>query len=209
MEFEKLVRQRRMVRRFAPEPVGEQSLARILDLARRGPSAGYTQGQSFVVVTDASRRAEIARIAKEPSYRERGFDPWLSEAPVHVVLCVSEQAYRERYREPDKLRAGSERQWPVPHWYVDGGCALMLLLLAAVDEGLGAGFLDLDAEGYRRLKDYLGIPDEVEPVGLVTIGVPAPDRRSGSLARGRKPLEQVVHRESWGASRRRLDVPGD
>ncbi len=199
MDFEELVRRRRMVRRFSPEPVSEEKLARILDLARRAPSAGFSQGQSFVVVTDAARRTEMARIAGEQAYLDRGFDPWLSGAPVHVVVCVSERAYRERYREPDKLRGGPERQWPVPHWYVDGGCALMLLLLAAVNEGLAAGFLDLGTEGYLRLRDLLGIPDDVQPIGLVTLGIPAADRRSGSLARGRKPLEEVVHRESWGS----------
>src|SRR5687767_4284561 len=142
-----------MVRRYTGEPVDEQRLARILDAARRGPSAGFTQGQSFVVVTEPERRAEIARIAGEPGYVAKGFDPWLSGAPVHIVMCVSEHAYRQRYREPDKLHGGEdEREWPVPYWYVDGGCALMLLLLAAANEGLAAGFLDLDAEGYDELR---------------------------------------------------------
>jgi nitroreductase len=199
LEFEELIRRRRMVRRYTAEPVDEQRLTRILDAARRGPSAGFTQGQSFVVVTDPARRAEIARIAGEPGYVAKGFEPWLSEAPVHIVMCVSENAYRERYREPDKLRSGPEREWPVPYWFVDGGCALMLLLLAAADEGLAAGFLDLDAGGYDQLRTFLGIPPDVEPIGLVTVGKPAPDRPSGSLARGRKPLTQVVHRERWGS----------
>ncbi|CAN5889331.1 nitroreductase family protein [soil metagenome] len=199
MEFDDLIRRRRMVRRYAHRPVGEERLARILDAARRGPSAGFTQGQSFVVVTDPVRREEIARIAGEPAYRARGFDPWLSSAPVHVVVCVSEQAYHDRYREPDKLQGGGERPWPVPYWYVDGGCALMLLLLAAANEGLAAGFLDLDEPGYAALKELLAIPGPVQPIGLVTIGVPAPDRPSGSLARGHKPVAEVVHRESWGS----------
>jgi nitroreductase len=199
LEFEELLKRRRMVRHYAPEPVDERSLNRILQAARRGPSAGFTQGQSFVVVTDPDRRAEIARVAGEPAYLERGFEPWLSSAPVHVVLCVSEEAYHRRYREPDKLAGGAERPWPVPYWYVDGGCALMLLLLAAANEDLAAGFLDLDAEGYGALKRLLTIPEEVQPIGLVTIGVPAPDRRSGSLTRGHKPEAEVVHRERWGS----------
>lgn len=199
MEFEELIRRRRMVRRYSGEPVDEERLGRILDAARRGPSAGFTQGQSFVVVTEQERRTEIARIAGEPGYVAKGFDPWLSGAPVHIVICVSEQAYRQRYREPDKLLGGAEREWPVPYWYVDGGCALMLLLLAAADEGLAAGFLDLDARGYDELRTLLGIPPDVEPIGLVTVGKPVPDRRSGSLARGRKPLNVVVHRERWGS----------
>lgn len=186
-----------MVRRFTGDPVEEAVLARILDAARRGPSAGYSQGQSFVVVTEPELRARVARIAGEHRYTARGFAPWVSSAPVHVVVCTSEAAYRRRYREPDKLRGGAERTWPVPYWYVDGGCALMLLLLAAVDEGLAAGFLDLDHAGYAQLKELLGIPDEVQAIGLVTIGVPADDRRSGSLDRGRRPVDEVVHREGW------------
>ncbi|MEX2587715.1 MAG: nitroreductase family protein, partial [Actinomycetota bacterium] len=144
MEFSQVVRRRRMVRRYTAEPVSEDQVARIVDTARRGPSAGFTQGQSFVVVTDGDLRSEIARLAGEPGYLRRGFDPWLSSAPVHVVCCVSEEVYRRRYEEPDKRKpAAAARTWPVPYWYVDGGCALMLLLLAAVDEGLGAGLLDL------------------------------------------------------------------
>lgn len=198
MEFEEVVRRRRMVRRYAGEPVSQDRLDRILDAARRAPSAGFSQGQSFVVVTDPARRERIAEIAGEPGYLARGFDPWVSTAPAVVVVCVSEEAYRRRYREPDKLRAGGEREWPVPYWWVDAGCALMLLLLAAVNEGLAGGFLDLDRDGYRRLKQLLGIPPEVAPVGLVTIGVAADDRRSGSVARGRRRAEEVVHREVWG-----------
>jgi nitroreductase len=208
LEFDELLRHRRMVRNYSSEPVAPEPVDRILEAARRAPSAGFAQGQSFVVVTDPERRKQIARIAGEPGYVERGFDAWLSTAPVHVVLCVSEQAYRRRYREPDKLRDGQPRQWPVPYWYVDGGASLMLLLLAAVDEGLAAGFLDLEERGYAELKQLLGIPPEVQPIGLVTIGVPAPDRRSGSLERGHRPEQEVVHREHWGAGSTPGGEPG-
>ncbi|MBW3591715.1 MAG: nitroreductase family protein [Actinobacteria bacterium] len=201
MEFAKVVRSRRMVRHYTGEPVAEEGLARIMDTARRGPSAGFSQGLAFVVVTEADLRSKIAHIAEEPEYVRRRFEPWLSSAPVHVVCCVSEAAYRRRYEEPDKRKpSGKPRAWPVPYWYVDGGCALMLLLLAAVDEGLAAGFLDLDPQGYVQLRRLLDIPEEVVPIGLVTLGYPAPDRRSGSVARGLRPLGEVVHRNHWGGA---------
>ena len=103
MEFSDVLRRRRMVRNYLDEPVDAGALRRIVDAGRRVPSAGFTQGQSFVVVTDAATRAEIARLAREEDYVGLGFDPWVSRAPAHVVVCVSEAAYHARYREPDKL----------------------------------------------------------------------------------------------------------
>ena len=187
-----------MVRRYTPDPVAADKLERIMSAARRGPSAGFSQGQSFVVVQSADLRSRIAVIAGEPEYLAKGFDAWLSVAPVHVVCCISEAAYHQRYNEPDKLGSqGRERQWPVPYWYVDAGCSLMLLLLAAVDEGLAAGFLGLSEPGTDNLKDLLGIPEEVVPVGLVTLGLPATDRPSSSLKRGWKDQEAVIRWERW------------
>lgn len=196
MEFSDVVRRRRMVRRYRDEPVDPAAVRRMLDLARRGPSAGFTQGQTFVVVTAAATRARIAAAAREPAYLARGFDAWVSSAPVLVVPCVSAAAYRERYAQPDKAASTPADAWQVPYWWVDGGAATMLLLLAAVDEGLAAGFLSVDGDGVRAV---LGIPAEVMPLGLVTIGHPAPDRPSGSLGRGRRPLEDSVRWERWQA----------
>ena len=189
-----------MVRNYTGEAVDPAALERILQIATRGPSAGFSQGQSFVVVTDPDRRERIAEMAREPAYVAQGFDPWISRAPVLVVCCTSEKLYRDRYSETDKLRAdGSTIEWPVPYWFIDAGAAVCLLLTAAVDEGLSAGFLGLDDEGYVQLKQMLGIPEPVTPFGLVTIGHGAPDRPSGSLQRGWRPREQVIHYGSWGA----------
>jgi nitroreductase len=196
MEFQEVVRRRRMVRRFTSETVDPEAVERILDLARRGPSAGYTQGQDFIVVTRPEARQAIAGLCGEQEYLARGFDPFISGAPLLIVPCTSEAAYHRRYQEPDKMRDdGREVVWPVPYWFMDAGCAVMLVLLAAVDAGLAAGFAgvhDLDA-----LRDLLGIPAEVTPMGVIPIGHPAPDKRSPSLGRGRRPLPDVAHSESW------------
>lgn len=195
MEFTDVVRRRRMVRNYTDEPVDAAAVDRIIDTARRAPSAGFSQGQAFVVVRDAVRRRRIAELADEPEYVAKGFDPWVSRAPVHVVVCTSETLYRKRYREPDKAPDGNEHDWPVPYWWVDAGASLMLLLLAAVDEGLAAGFLGSHA--MPELESYLCLPPHMRAIGVVTIGHPAPDRRSGSLARGRRPRRDVVHEERW------------
>jgi nitroreductase len=195
MEFKDVLARRRMVRNYTDQPVETEAIERIVRAAKRAPSAGYTQGQYFVVVTDPATRKEIAALSNEAEYVKEGFDPWISSAPVHVVVCVNEDDYHRRYREPDKLDEGKEIEWPVPYWWIDGGAALMLVLLAAVDEGLAAGFF-----GFHRmsgLNELLQIPKEVSPLGVVTIGHPAPDRRSSSLTNRRKSLGRIAHWERW------------
>jgi nitroreductase len=198
MEFRDVLARRRMVRNYLPDPIDMGAVDRIVDAGLRAPSAGYSQGLGIVVVTDEGRRREIAALGEEDEYVAAGFDPWISKAPVHIVISVSEQVYRDRYREPDKLGPnGEEMDWPVPYWWVDAGAALMGMLLAAVDEGLAAGFLGVHS--FPGLAAFLGLPPDHFPIGVVTVGRSAPDRRSGSLARGQRPRETVVHHESWGS----------
>lgn len=196
MEFREVVRRRRMVRRYRDTPVDPGALGRIVAAARGAPSAGFAQAQSFVVVTDAEQRRRVAAVCDEPAHLARGFAPWVSAAPALIVVCVRPDDYRERYAEPDKAASTPPDAWEVPFWWVDAGAALMLVLLAAVDEGLAAGFLQAPADG---LREVLHIPADVHPVGVVTVGHPAPDRRSGSLARGRRPAAEIVHHDRWGA----------
>ncbi len=181
-----------MVRNYTDQPVGSDALDRIVDAAIHAPSAGFSQGQRFVVVTDSLTRRAVARAAGEQEYVEEGFDPWISKAPVHIIICADKQAYVERYAEPDK---SGTADWTVPYWWVDAGASLMAILYAAVDEGLAAGFLG--AHAVDELHRVLDIPDDIPVAGIVTIGHAAPDRPSGSLKRGRTPRDAVVHLERW------------
>lgn len=196
MDFSKVLARRRMVRNYTTQPLDPGLVDEVAAAALRAPSAGNSQAIAVVVVTDDAKRSEIAAIGDEASYVDRGFDPWISQAPAHIVLAVSEQVYRDRYSEPDKLGPdGEEIDWPVPYWWVDAGAALMAILLAAVDRGLGAGFL-----GVHSLPDLaavVGLPEHFEPIGVVTLGHPAPDRRSGSLDRPRLGPDDVIHHEYW------------
>ena len=211
MDFAELLARRRMVRHYAPEPVPREVLERIVRTVRRAPSGGYSQGQRLLVVTDAATRAAVADLAGEPERLAQGFQPWVARAPVHLVVCTREDDYHERYRQPDKLREGEEIAWPVPYWYVDAGAALMLLLLAAIDEGLAAGVFGVLSEQVEPLKWLLGIPDDVLFVGVVTVGRPAPDPRwsatSSRLTQRRKPLSDLVFWERWGSAGE-LSPPG-
>jgi nitroreductase len=196
MEFQDVVLKRRMVRNFADKPVDPGIIARILELTRHAPSAGFTQGQSFVVITNPETKQAIAATCEEEEYVKRGFAPFISKAPVLLVTCTSEAAYHRRYQEADKVNEdGSEIEWPVPYWFLDIGCAVMIALLAAVDEGLVSAFAgskDLDT-----LRALLSIPAEVTPVGVIALGYRAQDIPSPSLKRGRKSDEDYIHRERW------------
>ncbi len=196
MEFRDVVLKRRMVRNFTAEPVDPARIDRILELTRHAPSAGFTQGQSFLVITDTEVKRKVAATCEEQEYVRRGFAPFISNAPVLLVPCTSEEAYHRRYQEGDKVNPdGTEIAWPVPYWFMDIGCAIMIALLAAIEEGLVSAFAgskDLD-----RLRAVLNIPVDTTPVGVIALGYRAADVPSPSLQRGRKRDEEYIHRERW------------
>lgn len=198
MEFSEVVRRRRIIRHFAPDPIDREVLERIAATAQRAPSAGFSQGQRVVIVTDADRRRRLAELVGEAFYQDRGFDPWISEAPALFVPAVSATVYVDRYNEPDKRDPseppGTADEWVVPYWWMDVGCTVMLLLLAAVDEGLGAGFAGGDFDAIRA---EVGLPEDFTPVGVIPVGKPLPDKKSPSLQRGWRSLDEFAHWETW------------
>lgn len=189
MDLHEVLARRRMVRRYRPDPVAREVVERILRAALRAPSAGFSQPHRFIVITDADRRRALADACGEPAAVARGLTPWLSVAPVHVLPCAERDAYVRRYAEPDKAASVGPDGWDVPFEWVDGGAALMALLLAVVDEGLGAGFLAVDP---AVVGEVVAVPDGWAPIGLVTVGHPAEDGRPGSQRRPRRALDEVV-----------------
>lgn len=201
MEFRALLPRRRMVRHYRREPVPPTLIQRVVETVRRAPSAGYSQGQRLLVVTEEGGRAEIARIMSDAGWAAGENEPWLESAPVHILVCTREDDYHDRYRMPDKLAGGDEIEWPVPFWFVDAGAALMLVLLAAIDEGLAAGLSGVPREAAAKLRARFGIPEDVTVVALVTVGSPAPDPGwSAVTSRRTQPRRvpaEVVRWERW------------
>ena len=198
MEFQDVVTHRRMVRNFAADPVDPPTRDRILANALHAPSAGFSQGWGFLVLDDPAGRdrfwAATGGAGDEP-------DAWLAglrRAPLLVAVFSHKDAYLDRYAEPDKgWTDRAEERWPVPYWHVDAGMAALLMLLTAVDAGLGACFFGVPAEYVESLRAAFGIPAGYQPVGVVAVGHRAPDRPSPSLRRGRRGLAEVVHHGRW------------
>jgi nitroreductase len=190
-----------MVRHYTGEPVPRDALERVVETVRRAPSAGYSQGQRLLVLTDEAGRAQVVRALGEAGWASDRFEPWLESAPVHILVCTREGDYHDRYLREDKLVDGEEIDWPVPFWFVDAGAALMLVLLAAIDEGLAAGLSGVPREAAAELRASFGIPEDVEVVALVTLGYGAPDPGwSAVTSRRTQPRRdhgQVVRWERW------------
>ena len=184
-----------MVRAYASEPIRREVIERIVASVRRAPSAGFSQGQRLVVVTD---RAQLDRIAEL-----FGDATWIGEAPVLIAVCVREDDYHDRYNEPDKLAltGGEEIDWVVPFWYLDAGAAAMLILLAAIDEGYAAGLFGVFRDALAGFREILELPDDIEVMCCITIGKPVQERErevvSSRLTQRRRPLEEVVRWERW------------
>ena len=200
MELETAVRRRRMVRNYDPDrPVPPEVVDRLLELAIRAPSAGFSQGWGFLVLAEP---ADVARFWSATTEPADAADPWLAgmkHAPLIIVVHSNRDIYLDRYAEPDKgLTDRDERHWPVPYWHIDAGMASLLMLLTAVDEGLGACFFGIPPERIPPYRSAFGVPGSFTPIGAVSVGYRASDRIAGSRSRGHRPLTDVVHRGHWG-----------
>ncbi len=197
MEFREVLTRRRMVRNFDDREVPVEVVERLLASAVRAPSAGFTQGSDLLVLEGLAQTGRFwASSTPTDGGRARAGWPGVARAPLLIVALSSEATYRARYAEADKANSGpGDGPWAVPWWHVDAAFASLLVLLTAVDEGLGALFFGVsDAAGLRA---EFGIPDTHAPVGAIAVGYARPDRPSTSLARRRRPLDEVVHRGDW------------
>jgi FMN reductase [NAD(P)H] len=204
MDFKDILGRRRMVRAYEPEPIPRVAVERIVGTVRRAPSAGFSQGQRLLVVTEAETRRRIAELLEENSPvpgRVPLDDQWVTAAPVLVIVGVREDDYHDRYRQADKLIDGRELEWPVPYWHFDAGAMAMLIMLGAIDEGYAAGVFGVFMEAIEPFKRLLAIPDDVDVACCITIGKPADDsnwsRVSSRLTQARRPLDDLVRWERW------------
>jgi nitroreductase len=199
MEFQDVVMGRRMVRDFSDEPVARPVLDYLMANATRTPSAGYSQGFAYIVLTDPGQRRLFWETTNGPEWRGESESVPLTRAPVVILPLAHKQAYLDRYALPDKIHTplSDEANWPVPYWDIDTGFGVMMILLTAVDLGLGALFFGIFA-GEQTLMDVLGVPGGYRPIGAIAVGHPTPGARSRpELRTGRRSLGDVVRWERW------------
>jgi nitroreductase len=165
------IRSRRNVRSYGEGAIAPQDLDRILEAARRTPSAGNQQAWDFVVCTDREQLGQLARVWRSAGHVAR------SAATIALVAPVADDG-----RGRDLIQ-------------YDLGQATMSIMLAAADRGIGSGHASVgDQELARRL---LGLPEDRFCAWLIALGVPA-DRPLTPIQRpNRRPFEEVVHRGHW------------
>jgi nitroreductase len=191
MEFQEVVRRRRMVRRFTAEPVPQAALDRILGNALRGPSAGFSQGQAFLVLTEAAGRERFWAVAGAAIASSA------QTAPLVIVPMSCKRAYLDRYAQPDKgWTDRDEARWPVPFWHIDTGMAALLILQTAVDEGLGAVYFGIVPEAVAPFRSEFGVPGDQEPIGAIAIGYDAETKKRDLRSR-RRDMDDLVRYGRW------------
>jgi nitroreductase len=203
MEFQDVVRRRRMVRRFDPDrPVEPAAVERMLENAVRAPSAGFSQGWAFLVLDQSADLDRFWR-ATTPDDSDGEPDGWLRgmrTAPLIIVPLSCKDAYLDRYAQADKGWSDrDETRWPVPYWDIDTGMASLLILQTAVDEGLGACFFGIPPVAVDAFRAEFGVPADHMPIGAVAVGHRVADAgtKGSPTRRARRPLGDVVHRGGW------------
>jgi nitroreductase len=194
-----------MTRAFSARGIEPQLLYRLVDLASRAPSAGKTQGWHLLVI-EGERVAEFWRATF--SLESRTDFKWqqLFDAPVIAMAFADPDAYVRRYSEADKTSTGlgtGVSAWPTPYWTVDASFAVMTLLLAAQDAGLGALFFAV-FNGADEVRGLFGVPEQMQLIGALALGWPAdeaakihaPDKGVSS-SRKRRSSSEIIHHHSW------------
>ena len=197
MEFGQVLRRRRMIRSYdATRAVPTEAIDAVLAAAQRAPSAGFTQGISLLVLTTASDREAFWRLTAEA---ETAWLRGMRTAPVLILVWTSQEAYLDRYAEPDKGWADRDpSRWSAPYWFVDAGMASMAALLSAVDQELGACFFGIPAGRISAVREAYEVPASQLSVGVLSLGYPGSMRVTGSPAhRPRKTASEAVHRGRW------------
>jgi nitroreductase len=174
MDFETVVKRRRMCREFSDRDVPQEKMDRILDIASRYPSAGHTEPQEFIVVRDQRVKYDLARAALDQMF--------VAQAPLVIVVVSDVRRSARRYGERG-VRFFS---------IIDGAFVAMLILLAVVEEGLGACFVGSFYD--EEVQDLLSLPQEVRPIGIIPVGYCA----EGPRKFRRRSREQIIHRDRYG-----------
>jgi len=196
-----------MIRAFTGEPLAAGTAERLLKAASRAPSAGFSQGYSFLVLEGKEQSAPLWEMLYESEASENATEDAdlaqvtaLSTAPLVIVPLACKDVYLDRYAQPGKgWTDRDEARWPVPYWYIDTGFAALLILLTVVDEGLGAVFFGLPPENMADFRTQYGVPEQWMPIGAIAIGYPDPaaDPVPPARASDRKSLDELVHRGHW------------
>lgn len=188
-----------MVRSYdESRPVPPDVIDRLLQTGLRAPSAGFSQGWGFLVLDTPQDVARFRQAATPETEPENWFAARV-RAPLIIVPHSNRDAYLDRYAEPDKgFTDRSDAWWPSPYWDIDTGFAAMLILLAAVDEGLGACFFGIPKERIDVYRQAFGVPFELRPIGAISVGYS--DEPPRDLSARRRPTDDVVRRGRWTRS---------
>ena len=143
---------------------------RIVRNGLRAPSAGFSQGWGFLVLDNPADIGRFRDAVRPDDYPENWFAANV-DAPLLIIPHSNKDAYLDRYAMPDKGHTNrSDAWWPAPYWDIDTGFASLLMLLTAVDAGLGACFFGIPADRIDAYRQAFGVPPQFHPIGVISIG---------------------------------------
>jgi len=191
-----------MVRAFTGDPLGSGVTQRLLTAANRARSAGFSQRYALLVLDEPGQLGpfwDLLAADHDDPDGAHAYDP-VRKAPLVIVPLSCKDIYLERYARQDKgWTDRDESRWPVPYWDIDTGFVALLMLLTAVDEGVGALLFGIPPGLIAPFRQQFGVPASYLPIGAVAIGHPDPAHDQGGSSRviRRRSLDELVHRGRW------------
>jgi nitroreductase len=183
MNLDEIIQRRVSVRAYDTRPVSHEDLVRVCEAARLAPSACNSQTWRFVVVRNRDLLARICDEAMMPVVRNE----WLRQAPALIVGCSKLDVVANRI---------GSAVTGIEYFQIDLGIAMEHMVLKATELGLGTCWIGWFRQ--NALKRILCIPPAVKVSALLAVGFPAnPEARP---KRSRRPLDETVYGDCWGAA---------
>jgi nitroreductase len=192
--FFEVARSQRGIKRYAPDPVSDEDVQRILEAATWAPSGSNRQPWHFIVIRDQEIKRKLGRLYYEAASGLSGKEPVtandppgmpplfsddLSSVPVVIMVCLEKWNMRGR----ESLRGS--------HVFP----AVQNLMLAAAALGLGTRLTTIWQHKDPEVAELLGIPDNVEAMAMIPLGYPGGGEHLGGSKR--RPVSEVTHHDRW------------
>jgi nitroreductase len=171
MDFEQLIKHRYSCRHYSPDQIEEDALNKILEAARLAPTAANRQPFQIIIIKTKGKEDQLMNIYLKD---------WFVQPPLVLCVCSDPEAGWFRKKFDNQSYAT-----------VDAAIVMDHITLQAADLGIGTCWIG--AFNPQAAREFLKLPDHIEPIAFTPLGYPLDEAKPKT----RKPISDLIRHETW------------